>query len=297
MNPALPIQTLDLTKRFGETLALDAVDWNVRAGTAVGLVGRNGSGKSTLLNTLVGMLRPTSGTCRTLGVDAMRLSEEELVRIGFVDQEAELLDWLTIEQHVRYVASFQPRWDRALEAKLRDELELTEKKRVGNLSKGMRQRLALLMAVCHRPELLVLDEPVSALDPLARQDALQMILNRLIDDGSTVVISSHVLHDVEKIVDHVLCLEQGRVVEDASLDELKESFAEWIVTDPETPLPREFSEPYVLTREGNENHARLRVRATDEDLSQFQARHRVRVQANRLDLERIFPLLTGGKRG
>ena len=203
------IQMSALTKCFGDTRALDRVDWQLAAGASVGLVGRNASGKTTLLHTAVGLLLPTAGSCRTLGVEAGRLGEEELARIGLVDQEAKLLDWLTIEQHVRYVASFQPHWDVALEKRLRSELELEQNKRISALSKGMRQRLALVLAFCHHPELLLLDEPVSALDPLARQDALGLILERVIDDGATVVISSHVLHDVEKVVDRVLCLEEG----------------------------------------------------------------------------------------
>lgn len=298
MTTQFKIETSSLSKRFDGTRALDRVDWRLPAGASVGLVGRNGSGKTTLLHTVVGLLLPTEGYCRTLGVQADRLGEDELARIGFVDQDANLLDWLSVEQHVRYVASFQPHWDVELEKRLRRDLELDlgERKRVGALSKGMRQRLALLLAVCHRPELLVLDEPVSALDPLARQDALRLILDRVIDDGATVVVSSHVLHDVEKVVDRVLCLEEGRVVEDSSLDELKETYAEWIVTSPDRDLPPKFDEAYVLSRDGNGRNVRLAVRASAGDLQSFRSRHGVEVERRSLDLERIFPLLTVSKR-
>jgi ABC-2 type transport system ATP-binding protein len=293
MNPTHPIETSALTKRFGTTLALDGVDWRLPAGASVGLVGRNGSGKSTLLQLAAGFLVPTPGACRTLGRDAHELGEAELARVGFVDQEARLLDWLTVEQHVRYVAAFQPRWDADLERRLRRELELDDPRpRVGALSAGMRQRLALLLAVCHRPTLLLLDEPVAALDPLARRDALRAILDRVIDDGASVVVSSHVLHDVEKVVDRVLCLERGRVAADAALDDLKERYVEWIVTSSDRDLPATFPEPYVLAREGNGRRVRLAVLVGAEDVAVFRARHRVEVEPRSLDLEQLFPLLT-----
>lgn len=290
-----PVELSALTKRFDETLALDAVDWTLSAGAAVGLVGRNGSGKTTLLQTVVGLLRPTSGRVETLGCPAERLDEDRLARLGFVDQDANLLDWLTVEQHVRYVASYQPRWDAQLEKRLREALELESKPRVGVLSKGMRQRLALLLAVCHRPQLLLLDEPVSALDPVARQEALALILERVIEDGASVVISSHVLHDVEKVVDRVLCLDAGQVVADASLDTLKEAFAEWIVTPTAGDLPARWSESFVLAGEGGGRQARLTVRAGDEELERFRAQHGVHVERRSLGLEQIFPLLSEGR--
>lgn len=289
------IRVSGLTKRFGKTCALNKVDWSLSKGSLVGLVGRNASGKTTLLHSVVGLLLPSEGSCRTLGVEAGALGEEQLMRIGFVDQDAKLLEWLTVEQHISYVAAFQPDWDASLATRLRREFELEDKKRISVLSKGMRQRLALLLAVCHHPDLLILDEPVSALDPVARQGALALILERVIDDGASVVVSSHVLHDVEKIVDRVLCLEGGHVVSDAALDDLKESFAEWIVSSPERDLPEQFSESFVLSREGNGRHVRLAVRATEEELASFRVRHGVEIERRSLDLERIFPLLTKSK--
>ncbi|MCP3919302.1 MAG: ABC transporter ATP-binding protein [bacterium] len=291
-----PIETHALTKRFGSTAALTGIDWRLTAGTAVGLVGRNGSGKTTLLRTAAGLLVPSGGTCVTLGKPAEKLGEEELGRIGYVDQDAGLLEWLTVEQHIRYVAAFHPRWDEALERTLRGDLELDAKQRVGTLSKGTRQRLAVLLAVCHRPELLLLDEPVTALDPIVRESVLRMLVERVIEDGATIVISSHVLHDIEKVVDHVLCLEAGRVAADSSIDELKETFAEWIVTSSGAELPATFAESFVLSREGNGRHARLAVRAGEQDLARFREHYGVEVERRSLDLERIFPLLTEGGR-
>lgn len=297
METTTPIETSALTKRFGNTTALSGIDWRLPRGCVVGLIGRNGSGKTTLLQTAAGLLLPSAGSCRTLGKQVADLGEAELTRLGFVDQEADLLSWMSVAQHVRYVAAFQPRWDTALERRLLRELELEGDKRVGTLSKGMRQRLAVLLAVCHRPELLLLDEPVSAIDPVAREELLAMLVERVIEDGASVVISSHSLHDVEKVADRVVCLEAGRLIEDVELDELKQRYAEWIVTSRDTDLPTSFSEPYVLERTGDGRRARLSVRAGDEELALFRARHGVEVERRSLDLERIFPLLTiGGDR-
>jgi len=291
-----PIEARDLTRRFGETVALAGVDWTATAGTAIGLVGRNGSGKSTLLRVVTGLLLPSGGSCRTLGWPAGELRADELARIGYVDQEAELLDWLSVEQQVRYVAAMQPRWDRQHERRLCDALELDPRRTVGELSKGMRQRLAVVLALAHRPELLLLDEPVSGIDPAARALVLELCLERVIQDGATLVISSHVLHDVERVVDRLLCLDEGRVTADASIDELKEGYAEWIVTSGPRELPAAFPEPFVLRHEGNGRHARLAVRAGEQELRAFRERHGVTVERRSLDLERIFPLISSGAR-
>lgn len=285
------IQMTSVSKQYGKTNALQDINWQLPEGACVGLIGRNASGKSSLMRIATGLVLPSSGTCQTLGVSAKALEEEQLARIGVVHQEIDLLGWLSVEQHVRYIAAFHPNWDIDLEKRLRREFELEEKKVVDALSPGMRQRLALLLAVCHHPQLLLLDEPGAALDPIARGEAMRLILERTIEDGTTVVISSHVLHDVEKIVDRVLCIDHGRVVEDANLDDLKEGFAEWIVTSREGDLPREFTEEFILASQGAGRQARLSVRADELQKKTFCTQHNVDVQSVGLDLERLFPLL------
>ncbi|MEM9379243.1 MAG: ABC transporter ATP-binding protein [Planctomycetota bacterium] len=220
------LSTRDLTRDFGVRPVLRGVNWDVPRGAAVGLLGRNGGGKTTLLHVAVGLIPPTSGRCATLGQDATRLDDDRLARIGFVDQRSELLEWLSVEQHVDYAALMQPWFDRGLAERLLRELELDvgARTRVGSLSEGLRQRLAVVLAVSHRPELLVLDEPVSAQDPIARRQILEQVLERVVDDGTTVVISSHVLRDVESVVDRVAMLDGGRIVCDEELDDLKERY-------------------------------------------------------------------------
>ena len=131
----------------------------------------------------------------------------------------------SVEQQIRYIASFYEQWDRELERRLADVLELDPKAKVGKLTPGNRQKLAIVLAVCHHPSILLLDEPLSALDPIARETMLVMLLERFQNDGATIVVSSHILRDVERIVDSVVCLDQGRVVAYEALDVLQERYS------------------------------------------------------------------------
>ena len=291
-----PFECHGLTKHNGAVTALDQVTLRLGEGSLVGLIGRNGSGKTTLLHHAAGLVLPSSGSCRTLGVASGELTSRELAQIGFVPQDVRLLGWLRVESHVAYVASFYDRWDRNLEARLFAELELDPGRRVGELSKGDLQKLALILAVCHRPKLLLLDEPVSAFDPIARERLLRFLMERLAEDGSTIIISSHVLRDVERVVDHVLCLHRGALVADASLDELQETYVEWEVAARGEPLPSAFPEPFILEQQVNCRSARLEVHAGAEQLEEFRRRHQVEVVVRPLSLDRIFPWLLGGAR-
>lgn len=283
--------TRQLSKRFGSTLALDQVDLELTPSSIVGLLGRNGGGKTTLLRHAVGLYLPSQGSAATFGVPCAQLGHAELSRIGFVPQENRLLEWMTVEQHLRYVATFYGSWDREREVRLRRELELEPDTLVGALSSGNLQKLVILLAVCHHPELLILDEPASDLDPIARAAFLEFLLEVVRDDGATVVVSSHVLRDVERIVDWVVCLDRGRVTADAALDELKEGHAEWLVTAPDGHLPSRFAEPYVLRQTVDGRRASLLVQPAPGDLESFLGTYRCDVVSRPLNLDELFPLL------
>jgi ABC-2 type transport system ATP-binding protein len=283
-----------VTKRYGRTAALDAVDLGVPAGSIVGLVGRNGSGKSTLLRHVTGMVLPQEGECVTLGRPAAELERAELARIGAVHQHEKLLPWMRAGQLLEYVASFYERWDAALERTLVAELEVDLRARVGSLSPGSLQKLSVIVATCHHPELLLLDEPLSDLDPMGRQAVLAMLLDRFSSDEMTIVISSHMLRDIEPVIERLVCLERGRVVADDALDDLKERYAEWIVTSPEGRLPAAFAEPFVVSWRGDDRRARLLVRDAAAHEAAFAAAHGALVEARPLSLEELFPLLVGG---
>ena len=239
-----------LTRRYGEKAALDDISLAVAERRVVGLIGRNGSGKTTLLHHLLGLLQPTTGSCTTLNRDSAALGSDELSRIGAVYQEYRFLEWMTVHQHLQYVASFYKNWDTDRRDRLLAELELDAAARVATLSPGDVQKMGLILAVCHHPDLLLLDEPVSALDPIARQRLLEFFLDLLHEDECTIVISSHILRDIEQIVDWIVCLDAGRIAVSAGLDELQGRFAEWVVTSKNGALPTTFPEAYVCGQSG-----------------------------------------------
>lgn len=281
----------NLTKTFGDVTALDNVSVSVPGPAVVGLIGRNGSGKTTLLRHVIALYLPTSGHCTTLGCPSDKLGSDELSRIGVVHQENRFLEWMKVEQQLRYVSSFYKRWDKDLEQRLVDELELEPSARVGTLSPGNAQKLGIILAVCHRPDLLILDEPISGLDPITREQFLRFLLELLHQDANTIVISSHVLHDVEKVINRVICLDRGRIKADASLDDLQERFAEWRVTVKAGRLPTHFEENYVVSQEVDSYQARLLVKGASDSLDAFKTRYGVDVDSSPLNLESMFPLL------
>ncbi|MGH9420724.1 MAG: ABC transporter ATP-binding protein, partial [Thermoanaerobaculia bacterium] len=213
-----------VTKRFGDKVALDAITLAVPPRSIIGLIGRNGSGKTTLLRHVTGLYLPTSGECETLGCRTADLGAAQLSKIGSVNQHDTFIEWMRIEQFLRYIETFYPLWDRDLEAHLVDQLEVDTNARIGTLSPGNSQKVGLIAATCHHPSLLLLDEPLSDLDPIVRSRAVSMLLDRFSSDDLTMVISSHMLHDIERIVDRIVCVERGRIVADAPLDELREKY-------------------------------------------------------------------------
>jgi ABC-2 type transport system ATP-binding protein len=289
-----PIFQLEhVTKRFKKLVALDDVSLTVDRPSIIGLVGKNASGKTTLLRHVIGLYLPTSGHCTTFGTPTPDLGARELSRIGAVHQHERFLGWMTIYQLLKYVSSFYARWDTELEAHLVAKLELDRRAKVGTLSPGTVQKLALVMATCHHPELLLLDEPLSDLDAIARQDILTTLLDCFQQGEVTIVISSHLLHDVERIADHIVMIDRGRLVADAPLDELTERYAEWIVTSREGALPEHFAEHYVIAAAGDRFRASLIVREPAEHFEAFRAIHGVEAEHRPLNLERIFRVVVG----
>jgi len=290
MNAPLVLQ--NLTKDFDGHVALKSLSLEIPAGRVAGLLGRNGAGKTTLINLACGLLLPTGGTCATLGRMAGELDASELNRLGVVFQEGRFLDWMTVAQQLSFNASFYPAWDKDRECRLLTELELNPARKIVELSTGDRQKLGIMLGVCHHPSLLLLDEPVSALDPIVRTRMLAFLLDLIREDDCTVVISSHILGDVEKIVDWVICLERGELAANAPLDELQESHSEWIVTSPSGNLPPKFTESWVLTQAGNAHQARLAVRCPDQAAERkFATIHGARIERHPLNLDQLFPLL------
>ena len=254
------IEIHGLNKRFGTIQALDHVDLTVERGRIIGLLGANGAGKSTLLRHIIGLYLPDDGECRTLGCPAGKLGPAELARIGYVHQEGELLDWMTVRQLIRYVSVYYPTWNTELEERYIRDFEISLKARVGSLSPGQRQRLAILLAICFEPELLILDEPAAALDPLARAQFLDLLLQFIQNQDRTILISSHILSDVEKVIDHVLIMDRGRILCDTPFDDLREKYVRVTLTSLSGPLSKDLPFANVVESRRNETQAALTVR-------------------------------------
>lgn len=226
MTPArdtTPVVRCDaVTRRFGATTALRDVSLSLARGEVTGLIGRNGSGKSTLLQHMTGLQLPTSGSVQVFGVPSAQLGASELSRIGTVTQHGRLISWMSVGRLVQHVSGFYATWDHAMVAGLLSRFALDVSARAGALSPGGKQLLQLVLALGYHPELLLLDEPLSDLDPTARRTALEVLMETYARDRPTMVISSHLLHDIEPVITRVLCLDQGRVAADDELDTLKE---------------------------------------------------------------------------
>jgi ABC-2 type transport system ATP-binding protein len=208
-----------LGKRYRRKAALSDCTLDVPAGRVVGLVGPNGAGKTTLLNLAVGMLTPTSGTIEVLG-DRPAAGPAQLARVGYVAQDTPTYPGLSVEDHLRLGARLNPGWDDALARGRIERLGLDLTHRAGKLSGGQRAQLALTLGVAKRPELLILDEPVASLDPLARREFLQDLMEAVAEHELSVVLSSHLVSDLERVCDHLIVLVASRVQLAGDLDTL-----------------------------------------------------------------------------
>lgn len=210
-----------LSRRFGATVALDDLSLSVPRGAVFGLVGANGAGKTTLIRHLLGLLRAQTGSVRVFGRDPVRDPVGVLSRVGYLSEENDLPPWMRVRELLRYVRAFYPAWDDDFAEELRSTFALDPAARVRELSRGQRARAGLLVALAYRPELLILDEPSTGLDPLARRDILAAVLRTVAQEGRTVFFSSHLLDEVERVSDHVALLDRGRVVVQGPLDEVR----------------------------------------------------------------------------
>ena len=217
------ISVSELTRRFGATTALDSVSLSLPRGAVYGLVGANGAGKTTLIRHILGLLRAESGSVRVFGLDPVADPVAVLSRIGYLSEENDLPGWMRVDELIRYTSAFYPKWENDYAEELRRTFALEAAAKIKDLSKGQKARAGLLIALAHRPELLVLDEPSSGLDPLVRRDILGAVIRTIADEGRTVLFSSHLLEEVEQVADHVTMISYGRIVLSAPLDAIKES--------------------------------------------------------------------------
>jgi ABC-2 type transport system ATP-binding protein len=219
------IETSDLRKTYSDGAdALRGLTLQVPAGSIFGFLGKNGAGKTTTIKVLLGMTHPTGGDVRVLGLRATEPAASVAIRrrTGFVSEEKDLYDSMTVDEIIRFTAAFYPTWRADFETRYRRAFDLPEGRKVKKLSHGMRTKLALLLALCRGADLLVLDEPLSGLDPASNEDVLQALVRHVADEGVTVFFSSHQLADIEQIADHVAVVDRGRAIVSGSLDDIRD---------------------------------------------------------------------------
>ena len=217
------IEVHGLTRQFDNKLALNELSLTVPRGGVFGLIGGNGAGKTTLIRHLLGMLRAQSGTVRVFGDDPVADPVGVLGRIGYLSEDRDLPNWMRVHELMRYTQAFYPNWDSQYADELRDAFDLDPKVKIKALSRGQRARAGLLIALAHRPELLILDEPSSGLDPVVRRDILGAIIRTIAEEGRTVFFSSHLLDEVERVADRVAIIHRGQILLTAAMDEIKDS--------------------------------------------------------------------------
>src|SRR5881394_446839 len=220
-DSAAPIEIKNLTRRFGAKLALGDVSLTIPRGKVFGLVGENGAGKTTLIKHILGLLKAETGSVRVFGLDPVQNAPAVLSRIGFLSENRDLPAWMRVDELLHYTEAFYPQWDRSYAEQLRQQFGLDPASRIKNLSRGETAKAGLLVALAYRPELLLLDEPSSGLDPVVRRDILEAIIRTVADEGRTVLFSSHLLDEVERVCDHLALMAAGRMVLCGPLDEIK----------------------------------------------------------------------------
>jgi len=252
------IEASGLGKKYRRLWALSDCTLSIPVGRVVGLVGPNGAGKTTLLNLATGMLTPTTGSIRVLG-GAPGSGPDQLAKVGYVAQDAPIYAGLSVADHLRLGAHMNPRWDAGLAARRISQLGLVLQQKAGTLSGGQRAQLALTLAIAKRPELLILDEPIASLDPLARREFLQVLMESTAESDVSVVMSSHLVADLERISEYLVVLVDSRVQVAGAIDQLLASHQ--LLTgarrDPATLPPSQ----HVITASHTDRQSTILVRS------------------------------------
>lgn len=284
-----PISIKGLSKQFKPQRVLKNLDWEVEAGSIVGLLGRNGAGKSTLIECLLGLRDAESDSeVRLFGEDVRHLSDATKAKIAYVPQNSELFEWLTPRQMLNYFKALYPVWNDVKVDALMQRWNLPYDKVISKFSGGQKQRLSIIRALAHEPELLILDEPVASLDPAGRRDFLREIVDSVIDQNTTIVFSTHILSDLERVAMKVAFLANGRIVHQQVLDDLME--VSLLVSGPSTVINQLGPQKILQSTYLQDGNTRLLGQWTAQQSAALLARSDLR--AERLSLEDLFIEMT-----
>lgn len=254
MNNA--IETKGLTKRFGKTVAVKGLDLAVPAGSIFAFLGPNGAGKTTTIKMLMNIMTPTEGTSKVLGVDSSKLGCDEFGQIGYVSENQEMPEWMTVKRFLNYCKAMYPTWDDKFCDDLIKQFNLPMKQKIKSLSRGMKMKAALISSLAYRPKLLIFDEPFSGLDPLVRDEFITGMLDITEDENWTIFISSHDIDEVERLADWVGIIDKGVLKVIEKTDDLQRRFRRVEVTL-EEPVEGEIAFPkewYLGQQQGRTVH-------------------------------------------
>ncbi len=286
-NPDYAIKTEGLSRSFGGTPAVRDLTMKVPRGSIYGFLGRNGAGKTTAIKILAGLIRPDSGTARVLGREPMNLTPEDRQRIGYLS-EKQILPNLRVEALVNFCRPFYPRWDQDLVRRLLASFRIDPRKKIQTLSQGAQRQVAFILALAPRPELVILDEPASTLDVVARREILDEILALVREDGPTVFLSSHILSDIERVADHVGIMVDGTLRVSEPLDDLKDNIRKVRFHSAARDLTA-LELPHTLHREVTAREALFTLRSSDEsELARTALSYGAQFESQPLNLEDIF---------
>jgi len=288
------IETKNLTKRFGRTRAVDGLNLAVPRGSVFAFLGRNGAGKTTAIRMLLHLLDKTAGTARVLGLDSVHDTLEIKRRVGFVGDGQLMYDWMTVDEMIWFCKGFYQGWNDAFAAEMKKRLELQGKTKVRALSRGQQAKLALLLAMAYRPELLILDEPTTGLDVVVRRNFLEGVIELIQEEGRTVFFSSHIVHEVERVADWVGIIDNGRLIRCAPLEELKAQVKRLVLTFETTPAGLAKRLPGALSVNVTGRQATAIVSDfSDGTPAAARALGSSRLEVEDLSLEDIFVALVG----
>jgi ABC-2 type transport system ATP-binding protein len=229
-----------LSRHFGSKAALNDVSVFVPRGSVLGLVGENGAGKTTLIKHLLGSLQAQAGSVRVLGLDPVRDPVAVLGRVGYLSERRDLPGWMRVDEFMRYTQAFYPGWDEQYAAQLLEQFQLDPAQKIKTLSQGQQAKIGLLTSLAYRPELLILDEPGSGLDPVVRRDILETIIRIVAEEGRTVLFSSHLLDEVERVADHIVMLQHGHVVLNGRTEDVRGEHISAVLAFTEPPAKAPF---------------------------------------------------------